>query len=56
MVEPDYLQRANVDIIKGRIKSFDIPNKYLEIAGEIKPIKFDKLILTYGSFKKRLSK
>ena len=56
MVENDYLDRANIDIIKGQPKMLDIKNKKLQISGYRKPLEFDKLMIAWGAEKKKLNK
>lgn len=55
MVEEDYLDRANVDVVKGEIKSIDLNKNEVIVKGVKDPIKFDKVMVAWGSFKKRLA-
>ena len=56
MVEEDYLDRANVDVVKGEIKSLDLNNNKIVVKGVKEPIDFDKVMIAWGSYKKRLGK
>jgi 3-phenylpropionate/trans-cinnamate dioxygenase ferredoxin subunit len=49
LVETDYLDRANVDIIKGNIKMLDVENGKLVVTGYRKPISFDKVLVAWGA-------
>ena len=55
MVDDDYLERANVEVVKGDIKGIDLNKNIIVIGGLKKPIEFNKLLFAFGSFKKRLS-
>ena len=55
MVDDDYLERANVEVVKGDIKTIDLSKNIIVIGGLKKPIEFNKLLFAFGSFKKRLS-
>jgi NADH dehydrogenase FAD-containing subunit len=54
-VEEDYLDRANVDILRGSIKSIDVEKREMIIAGLRKPVKFDKILVAWGSDREKLS-
>jgi len=56
MVEEDYLDRANVDVVKGEIKSIDLNRNEVNIKGVKEPIHFDKVMVAWGAYKKRLNK
>ena len=56
MVEEDYLDRANVDVVKGEIKTIDLNNNTIVVKGVKDHIHFDKIMLAWGSYKKRLGK
>ena len=56
MVEEDYLDRANVDVVKGEIKTVDLNNNKIVVKGVKEPIEFDKVMIAWGSYKKRLNK
>ena len=56
MVEEDYLDRANVDVVKGELKSIDLNRNHVIVKGVKDPIEFDKLLIAWGSYKKRLGK
>jgi NADH dehydrogenase FAD-containing subunit len=49
MVEEDYLDRANIDVIKGEIKAIDLNKNQLIIKGTNGPIEFDKILIAWGS-------
>lgn len=53
-VENDYLDRANVDVLKGKIKVLDTVNRRIVLKGYRKPIEFDKVLIAWGSQKKRI--
>ena len=56
LVEEDYFDRANVDVIKGEIKKIDLGKNELIIKGLKDRIKFDKVMIAWGSYKKKLGK
>lgn len=51
MVEEDYLERANVDVIKGEVKSIDLTKKQISIKGHSDMIDFDKVLIAWGAYK-----
>jgi nitrite reductase/ring-hydroxylating ferredoxin subunit/thioredoxin reductase len=55
-VEDDYLDRANVDVIKGSIQMIDTFNRKMQVQGYQQPIKFDKICVAWGANRKRLLK
>lgn len=56
MVEEDYLDRANIDVVKGEIKTIDLNRNEIVVKGVKEPIAFDKVMVAWGSYKKRLNK
>jgi len=56
LTDQDFLDRANVTVIKGNIKSIDKEKKQIKIKGIRDVIQFDKMLIAWGSFKKRLTK
>jgi nitrite reductase/ring-hydroxylating ferredoxin subunit len=56
MVEEDYFERANIDIVKGELKSIDLQRNEITVKGLKDRIHFDKVMIAWGSYKKRLSK
>ncbi len=56
MVEEDYLDRANVDVVRGEVKTIDFNYNLITVKGVKNQIKFDKIMLAWGSYKKRLGK
>lgn len=54
-VEDDYLDRANIDILRGSIKSIDIDKGEMCINGLRKPVKFHKMLVAWGSDREKLS-
>jgi len=56
MVEDDYLDRANVDIIRGLVTRIDVKNQQIVIKGMRKPLKFDKCLVAWGAEKMKLEK
>lgn len=56
LVEDDYLDRANIDIIKGDVRHLDIDNRQIIIKGQRKPIDFEKVIVAWGAEADKLQK
>ena len=56
MVEEDFLDRANVDIMKGKVIRIDVEAKEITLSGMKKPIKFDKAMIAWGAEKMKLNK
>jgi thioredoxin reductase len=56
MVEEDYFDRANIDVVKGEVKTIDLNQNQIVVKGVKEPINFDKVMIAWGSYKKRLSK
>lgn len=56
LVEEDYFERANIDIVKGEVKTIDLNRNEIQVKGLKDRIKFDKVMIAWGSYKKRLSK
>lgn len=54
LVEDDYLDRANIDIIRGRVSDIDVEERTIKVAGLRKPIKFEKLLVAWGAEKEKL--
>lgn len=54
LVEDDYLDRANVDIIRGRVSDIDVEERTLKVKGLRKPIKFEKMLVAWGAEKEKL--
>lgn len=55
MVEEDYFERANIDIIKGEIKTIDLNRNEIVVKGLKDRVGFDKVMIAWGSYKKRLT-
>ncbi len=55
MVEEDYFDRANIDVVKGEIKTIDLNKKEIVVKGLKKPMPFDKILIAWGANKKRLN-
>jgi len=55
MVEEDYLNRANVEVVAGDVKTIDLNKKLIVVRGQKQPIEFDKVLVAWGSFKKRIN-
>lgn len=49
LVEADWLDRANVDIMKGNVRFIDVKNRKMAITGYAKPIEFDRLLVAWGA-------
>lgn len=56
MTDLDFLDRANITVFKGDIKSIDKEKKHIKLKGHKHQIEFDKLLIAWGAYKKRLSK
>ena len=55
LVEEDYLDRANIDILRGSIKSINTEKREMVINGMRKPIKFDKMLVAWGAEREKLA-
>ena len=55
IVDDDYLERANVEVVKGDIKTIDFNKNHIVVAGMKQPLPFNKIIMAYGAYKKRLT-
>lgn len=55
LVETDYLDRANVDVITGQLKMIDVENRKMAITGYRDPISFDKVLVAWGAHRKKLN-
>ena len=55
MTDLDFLDRANITVIKGQVKAIDKDKKLVKIRGIKDVINFDKLLIAWGSYKKRLT-
>ena len=49
LVEEDYLDRANVDIIKGEVKNINLDKREITLKGQRKPLEFEKVIVAWGA-------
>jgi len=56
LTDLDFLDRANITVVKGEIKGIDKVNKQIKIKGLKETVNFDKMLVAWGAFKKRLSK
>lgn len=56
LTDQDFLDKANITVIKGDVKSINKSKKEIKLRGAHDLIKFDKLLIAWGSYKKRLSK
>ena len=54
LTDMDFMDRANIMVIKGDVKKIDVNGKYLLLKGAKERINFDKLLVAWGSHKKRL--
>ena len=54
LLEEDFLDRANVTVIKGKVKEIDYDNKIIKMGSAADRIQFDKVLCAWGSEKKRL--
>jgi len=52
----DFLDKANITVIKGDIKNIDKEKKLIRIKGLKQQIQFDKMLVAWGAYKKRLTK
>lgn len=55
MIEQDYLNRANIEVVSGDVKTIDLTRHLIVVRGQKQPIPFDKVLIAWGSFKKRLN-
>ena len=55
LVEEDYLDRANIDVVKGEIKTIDLNHNQIVVKGVKEAIKFDKVMIAWGAYKQRLN-
>lgn len=55
-MEDDYLDRANVDIIRGTVHSIDTEARTMRVKGMRKPITFEKVLVAWGAEKEKLDK
>lgn len=51
--EDDFLDKANVTVMRGRVKWIDLEKKYIEMAGAKRKIEFDKVLVAWGADKRR---
>ena len=56
LTDQDFLDRANVMVMKGQIKKIDKDKKQIYLKGVKDVISFDKMLIAWGSHKKRLKK
>lgn len=56
LTDLDFLDRANVTVIPGEIKKIDKNAKTIRIKGLKDMIHFDKMLIAWGAYKKRLNK
>ena len=56
MTDLDFLDKANITVIKGDVKKIDKDKKEIQIKGIKERINFDKMLVAWGAYKKRLSK
>lgn len=54
-VEKDFMDRANVEVLKGEVSQINFNNHSIVVKGQKKPIDFDKILVAWGSYKKRLN-
>ena len=52
----DFLDKANIHVIKGEVQSIDKTKKEIRLKGTGNMIKFDKMLVAWGAYKKRLNK
>ena len=56
LTDLDFLDRANIKVIKGDIKKIDKQKKLIKVKGCKDVINYDKMLVAWGAFKKRLNK
>ena len=56
LTDLDFLDKANITVIKGEIKSINKEKKVILVKGLKEQIEFDKMLIAWGAYKKRLSK
>ena len=55
-MEQDFLDKANIKVVKGNVANIDYEKKTIKVRGLAKPIDYDKCLFAVGSSKKRLAK
>ncbi len=55
-LDDDYMNRANIKVVPGIIKFIDVDKKEIEVKGYHEKLEFEKVLLAWGSAKKRLDK
>jgi len=55
LLEDDFLDRANVTVIKARVKKIDVEKKMIQCGSVADRIQYDKIMLAWGSGKKKLN-
>lgn len=55
-VEEDYFNKANIKVVPGIIKFIDVDKKKIQIKGYHEELEYEKLLIAWGSQKKRLDK
>jgi NADH dehydrogenase FAD-containing subunit len=55
-LEEEYMNKANIRVVPGIIKFIDVDKKEIEVKGYHEKLEFEKLLLAWGSVKKRLDK
>jgi len=53
-MDDDFLDRANISVIAGKIQKIDKDEKYIKIVEHPKPIHYDKILVAWGSNKRKL--
>ena len=56
MTDLDFLDRANITVIKGEPKAIDKTRKLIKLKGSREVTEFDKMLVAWGAHKKRLNK
>ena len=49
------MDRANVEVLKGELTQVDFNKMRIIVKGQKKPVEFDKIMVAWGSHKKRLN-
>ena len=55
-VDEDFLDRANIRVVKDKIMAINKKEKWIKLSGEPKPVKFDKILVAWGAEKRKFDK
>ena len=55
LVEPDFFERANVEVMNGAVTDINLYKRFVRLKGNKTPIRYDKVLFAWGAEKKKLS-